>query len=442
VPDDGGVITHLGPPSPGAPPPGVIVDARGSLVMPGLVNAHVHIARGGTFDPAERISLESVVRNLRGTLAAGVTTVGDMGSTAGIMRALRAHTARTPHAGPALVAAGPILTAPGGYPLDWLPKIFAGLGVALPCADERAGARAVECVAAGGMDCVKIAIMHRSYGDRPLPAIEVPVARAIVAEAHRLGLRVMAHAHGYDDYAVALAAGVDALMHSSFDPLDAEMVARVRDAGIPVVPTLWIFESACLGAEQHWDRDPRLRDHVAPYVRASWSRYVEAYAASGDVLPEGIAGGLPKVRIGQAVRTAAANLVLLADAGVPIAFGNDASYGFSLVGRPTDELTAMQRAGLDAATCLRAATSRSAALLGRTDRGLLAPGKRADILVVDPAAETDVAALEQVRTVIVSGEVIDPAAAWAPAGIARTGAAFARGLAGTVADVWRARRRG
>jgi imidazolonepropionase-like amidohydrolase len=436
---EGGVIARIGPPSALEPPEGVVIDARGSLVMPGIVNAHVHIARGGTFEPTERISLASVVRNLRGTLAAGVTTVGDMGSTAGIMRALRAHTARSPHAGPSLVAAGPIVTAPGGYPLDWLPPLFVRLGVALPCADARAGAQAAARVAAAGMDCVKIAVMHRSYAERPLPALDVPVAGAIVAEAHRLGLRVLAHAHSRDDYAVALAAGVDALMHSSFDPLDADMIARVRDAGVPVVPTLWVFESACLGAEQRWDRDPDLRRHVAPYVRASWSRYADAYAASGAVLPAGIAGGLPKSRIPEAVRTAAANLALLADAGVPIAFGNDASYGFSLVGRPTDELAAMQRAGLDAAACLRAATSRAAALLGLKDRGVLAPGKRADLLVVDRKAETDVAALEHVRTVIAAGEVVDRAGAWAPAGVARTGAAFVRGLAGTVADAWRAR---
>src|SRR5262249_25547073 len=165
----------------------------------------------------------------------------------------------------------------------------------------------VERIAAAGMDCVKIAVMHRSYAERPLPALDVPTAKAVVDEAHRVGLRVLAHAHGYDDYAVALAAGVDALMHSSFDPLDPEMVARVRDAGVPVVPTLWVFESACLGAEQGWHTDERLRRHVAPYVRASWSRYVEAYAASGDVVPPGIAGGLPKTRIPEAIRTAAAN---------------------------------------------------------------------------------------------------------------------------------------
>ncbi len=436
---EGGVVTRLSPPTEGAPPGAAVIDARGSLVMPGIVNAHVHISRGGTFDPAERISAESVVRNLRGTLAAGVTTVGDMGSTAGMMRALRAHTARAPEAGPSLFAAGPIVTAPGGYPLDWLPAMFVRFGVALPCEDARAGARAVERVAAAGMDCVKIAIMHRSYAERPLPALDVATARAVVAEAHRLGLRVLAHAHAYDDYDVALAAGVDALMHSSFDPLDAEMVARVRDAGIPVVPTLWVFESVCMGAEMRWDQDARLRRHVAPYVRASWSRFAEAYAASGDVLPEGIAGGLPKSRIPESIRTAAANLALLADAGVPIAFGNDASYGFSLVGRPADELAAMQRAGLDPAACLRAATSRAAALLGLTDRGLLAPGKRADILVVDRAAETDLAAVERVRTVIARGERVDLEGAWAAAGVARTVGAFARGLAATVSDAVRGR---
>jgi imidazolonepropionase-like amidohydrolase len=250
----------------------------------------------------------------------------------------------------------------------------------------------------------------------------------VVEHAHRSGLRVLAHAHSNDDYRVALAAGVDALMHSSFEPLDAQTLAMVRDAGVTVCPTLWVFESVCLGSEMRLDREPRYARHVAGYIRRSWSRFAEAYAASGDVVPPSVVSGIPKARVRESVRNAAANLQLLRDAGVPIAFGNDASYGFSLVARPVDELTAMQRAGMDAEAVLRAATSVAARVLGCRDRGSVAAGQRADLLVVDRAARTDVGALDPVRQVIAAGRLVGSS----EPGALATGWAFARGIAATV----------
>ncbi|HVY48119.1 MAG TPA: amidohydrolase family protein, partial [Minicystis sp.] len=384
---DRGVITRIEPLADrAAPAPGGVHDARGALTLPGLVNAHVHIARGGVFEPNERISLAQTRRNLEGCLAAGVTTIGDMACAPALVRELKRYLAKDPRRGPAIRAAGPIVTAPRGYPLDWLPPLFARLGLALPCATERDAQAAAARVAEAGMDHVKLAVMHESYARKPIPAVKEAVARALVREAHALGLRVLAHAHTVADYRVALAAGVDALMHSSFEPLDEDLVARVAAAGVPVCPTLWVFESACLGVEMRLDADARYTRHVEPYIRASWRRFAEAFAASGDVLPDGMAGGLEKSVAAEAIRNASANLLLLRDAGVPIVFGNDASYGFSLVARPVDELGAMQRAGMPPEACLRAATSAAAALLRCDDRGTLAVGKRADVVVADARA--------------------------------------------------------
>jgi imidazolonepropionase-like amidohydrolase len=310
-----------------------------------------------------------------------------------------------------------------------MPPLFVRLGLALPIGDERAAAGAVERVARAGMDVVKLAVMKTSYSDRPLPAVSEPVARAVVEHAHRSGLRALAHAHTNDDYRVALSAGVDALMHSSFEPLDEQTVAQVRDAGVTVCPTLWVFESVCLGSEMRLDREPRYGQHVAGYVRRSWGRFADAYAASGDVVPTGIATGVTKARSREAVRTAAANLQLLRDAGVPIAFGNDASYGFSLVARPVDELVAMQRAGMDAEAVLRAATSEAARVLGCPDRGSLVAGQRADLLVVDRKVRSDVAALDPVRTVLAAGQLVGSTEASTLA----TSWAFTKGLAATLA---------
>ncbi len=427
---ESGIIARMERVAADRPLPAGALDARGSLIMPGLVNAHVHIARGGVFEENERISPTQAVRNLRDSLAAGTTTVGDMACAPAVIDALRRRVTAHPVDGPQIRAAGPVLTAPGGYPLDWMPALFRRMGLALPCGDERAGALAVQRVASSGMDFVKLAIMHRSYSDRPLPAVSEPVARAVVDEAHRSGLRVLAHAHSVADYRVALAAGVDALMHSSFEPLDAETVARVRDAGIPVCPTLWVFESVCMGAEMRLDADARYTRHVLPYIQQSWRRFMDAYVASADVVPPGIAGGVAKAQVRESVRNAAANLRLLREAGVPIAFGNDASYGFSLVARPVDELAAMQRAGMDAEACLRAATSESARLLGCTDRGVVRSGARADLLVVDARVRTDVAAIDSPRRVIAGGQLLGES----PAGGVATGLAFLAGVARTAAS--------
>jgi imidazolonepropionase-like amidohydrolase len=402
---DAGIISRIEPlVDRAAIAPDDVFDARGSLTLPGLINAHVHIARGGVFEPNERISPGQTRRNLAGSLAAGVTTVGDMACAPAIIRELKKHISKDERRGPSIRAAGPIITAPHGYPLDWLPPLFARLGLALPCENDRDARAAVARVADAGMDHVKLAIMHQSYSRQPLNAVTEPVARAVVEEAHKLNLRVLAHAHTNADYRVALAGKVDALMHSSFEPLDEELVSRIRDAGIPVCPTLWIFESTCMGAEMRLDRDARYTSHVERYISDSWRKFAEAYAASGDVMPDGMATGLEKSVVRDAIKNASANLTLLRDAGVPIAFGNDSSYGFSLVARPVDELGAMQRSGMDAESCLRAATTGAAKLLGCDDRGEIAVGKRADIIVADAKAESDVMALESPRAIFVAGE--------------------------------------
>lgn len=401
-----GVILSVNPRANGAPLPRAALDFRGGTLLPGLIDAHCHIARVGLFEPHEPPSPSAVAANLGSALGAGITTSGDMGCPASMIAALSELTRASPHAGPAIRAAGPLLTVPLGYPLDWMSRAHLWLGAALPCADESGARRAVGRVAAAGMDHVKICIMHRAYDLSALPTFSRKVARAVVDEAHALGLRVLAHAHWNADYRVALAAGVDALMHSAFDPLDSEVVERVADSGVSVCPTLWVFHSACLGAEERWDADPARTGGLTAPVQRSWQRFAEAYAASGDVLPEGIAGGLPKAAARQGVRNAVANLLLLREKKVPIAYGSDGPYGYSTVFRPLEELSLFAAAGLGTAECLRAATLGAANLLGLADRGEIRPGRRADLVHVDGDLERDLGALSRVRAVIRGGQEV------------------------------------
>jgi imidazolonepropionase-like amidohydrolase len=130
------------------------------------------------------------------------------------------------------------------------------------------------------------------------------------------------------------------------------------------------------------------------------------------------------------MRNATANLRLLHDAGVPIVHGSDGPYGFSVLGRPREELQLLHAAGLDTSECLRAATSEAARLLGAMDRGAIAVGLRADLVVVDGDLERDLSALDRVVTVYRGGVPVETGGLSA----LRRASAVTRGLAATLAS--------
>jgi len=162
-----------------------------------------------------------------------------------------------------------------------------------------------------------------------------------------------------------------------------------------------------------------------------WGPGCDDRRVHGDRMLKGVDALLGKARAKEKVRIAAANLKLLREAGVPIAFGNDAAFGFCVHGRPVDELAAMERAGLDRVEVLRAATSRAADLLGLADRGRIAAGKRADLVLLDPAAERSAAALERVHGVIAAGRPLERGPLRELAAAARGAAASLRGYVRT-----------
>jgi imidazolonepropionase-like amidohydrolase len=185
-------------------PEGVRVLA-GACVGPGIVDAHVHLAFGSP--DAE--------------LAGGLVGVRDLGAPAADSKRWRRHPVL------AVAGAGPILTAPGGYPSQgWGAGGFAAFLGGDPAAQVRA-------LAGDGVDLVKVAL-EPAGGPVPTPA----QLRAVVEAAHDAGLAVTAHALSVDMVARALDAGVDELAHTPLEPLPTALVDRIAEAGIPVVSTL------------------------------------------------------------------------------------------------------------------------------------------------------------------------------------------------------------
>ncbi|HEY2960363.1 MAG TPA: amidohydrolase family protein [Actinomycetota bacterium] len=203
-----------------APPDGaVVLSGDGLTVLPGFVDAHVHL---GLHHPAE-------------VLAGGVTAVRDLGWPAGRLAALR-RAAVTPAADPVsprLLASGQILTVPGGYPTR---AVWAPPGTARPVADARDAGQAVAELDAAGAAVVKVALDERVGPTLPADTLE-----AVVAAAATRGLAVTAHVAGVRQVEKALAAGVAELAHWPFteQALPDALARRLAEA-VTVVPTLHI----------------------------------------------------------------------------------------------------------------------------------------------------------------------------------------------------------
>jgi len=330
-------------------PAGVrVVELRGVVVMPGLVDAHVHLALGGAdADGAAK------------TLRAGITTVRDLGSTGGAGVAMRDAIARGELVGPRMVVAGAGIGAPGGA----CDTVFAGEG-RVTTADE--ATRIVDAQAAAGVDVIKICTGGRVLpvaADADVVELDAAMVKAIVDAAARHHLRVAAHAEGPKAIAEAIAGGVVSIEHGGL--IDDAAAGQLRARGIVLVPTLYRIDYSLTQLPEG-----RQRAAVSEGRTLAFTRVKAAIAA-----------------------------------GVPVAMGTDATV--IPHGDNARELAALVEVGLSPAQALRAATVDAARLLGdKLAVGSIAPGKLADLIAVrgDPLA--NVGALRDVVVVMKGGQIV------------------------------------
>jgi imidazolonepropionase-like amidohydrolase len=365
-----------------------IVDLSRHFVLPGLIDAHVHLT--GELGPGQKLleatrsDAASALQSLpflRRTLDAGFTTVRDLGSTPEVIFALRDAVAAGAVAGPRIVAAGASLAATGGHGdahgfREEILDLWADSSICDGAADCR---RAVRAQVKRGSDVIKVTatggvLSETAAGtDQQLFDDEL---EAIVATARSLGRKVAAHAHGADGINAALRAGVDSIEHGTYS--DDASFRLYRETGAFLVPTLLAGETVLGMADT--------AEFMAPAVREKARRV----------------GGEMK----STVRRAHA-------AGVAIAFGTDS--GVSRHGENGREFLLLVESGLTPMEAIHSATVNAARLLGEEgDLGTLEPGKRADLIAVagDPLA--DVAALLDVAAVMQGGRVVKPLAASTP----------------------------
>jgi imidazolonepropionase-like amidohydrolase len=303
-------------------------------------------------DPPALRSLR-IAEHARQTLAAGFTTVRDVGGRDhlefGFRRAVAEGLARAPR----LVLAGKVISITTAGASAWQ-------GMYRQADGPHELAKAVREQVAAGADVIKLmatgAVLspgHERPGAAQLTSDEL---RAAVETAHTLGRRVAAHAHGIEGIRRAVEAGVDTIEHGTHLHEDRAVARAMAQRGVYLVPTLKAL----------------------------------AGIADGPGVPADIAA---KARDRRADRDSTFRMALAE--GVPIAMGTDAATPFNRHGENAQELAIMVELGMDAMAAILATTTAAARAIGREDIGVLAPGKLADLAVWRGDPLGDVRALER-----------------------------------------------
>lgn len=349
-----------------------VIDGTGKTLLPGLIDAHVHAWGEAQRDMARF----------------GVTAGFDMHGVAERLPALRTQRESHDASGQAdLWAAGTAVTAPGGHGTQY------GFPVPTVDADTDIDAFVGERIDTGA-DFIKLIVEDLSaYGmPRRLPTLSAPQVRAVVDAAHARKRLAVAHVAKRDDARMAVDAGADGLVHVFTDAVaDDALIEAMRTRDAFVVPTLAVVASMAGSAEgKALAADARLAAQLSDEARGTLGR---DFAPAPD--PARLQRALDSVR-------------KLHAAGVNVLAGSDApnpgtAHGVSL----HHELELLVRAGLTPAQALRAATSLPAKRFGIADRGRIAAGQRADLLLVEGDPLRDIAATRAIAMVWKNGYRIE-----------------------------------
>ena len=202
------------------PPGATVVDSQGGTIMPGMIDTHVHVARGvfsggaGSIDPG----------GLMPWLAAGMTTLRDIATPPGAFPDVKrvADGQAIAHEAPRVVWAGPVVTAVGGYPFTV--SRYASVGEDVESVEE--ARQVVTRLADGGARIIKLGLEKGYYADLGWALLSVDTVRAITETAHVRGLRVTAHVTSIDEVRLALDGGVDDLAHAPLEPIPEDIMRR------------------------------------------------------------------------------------------------------------------------------------------------------------------------------------------------------------------------
>lgn len=377
-----------------------IIRGEGLTLLPGLIDAHVHIQATATVrSPFPEKAL--VEASLKAMLRAGVTTALDMKGGGRMSFEYRDRIRDGRLWGPRLLVTGPSHTRSGHA---HCPRGVPPLDQCVPLSDPASARRAVRAIAPHRPDFIKI-------GLSPAAELDLPTLTALIDEAHGAGLRVIVHVVDSADMKLALAAGARAFAHMpSGDRLGPELIRELVRLEAVIVPTLAPARSLLelsQGTLALHQADVEL--DVLP---ATLAQLADSSVIGPFQTPQA------QQRYAELLGNMLYNLRACAHAGVRIVFGTDSGFvatffGVSVVREAMLDVSA----GMSPQSVLVSATSAAADFLQRSDVGRIAPQKQADLLLIRGDPLKDIGALQNVERVFLAGQQVDRGALELPQGL-------------------------
>ncbi len=374
------------------------LNATGMTLMPGLFDLHTHLpyaSAGGIGGDWPK--------NLKAYLYSGVTSVTEFGTYPETFEPMRRLLNTGAIIGPRIHFAVR-MTTPHGHGAEGGRGDFFSLEITTP----REARAAVKSILSYQPDAIKIFTDGWRYGAAAdMTSMNEDAIAAIVEEAHKNNLEVLTHTVTLDKAKLAARAGVDVIAHGVGDKdADDELIKLMREKGTTYVPTLAVYE-------------PRGRDILTPLLAAVLEPAVLQRINPPLVPPQnpplkpaaGSAenGDAPRLRRWATLQR---NTAALRQAGIKFGTGTDAGVTGTHHGWATQrELQLLVAGGLTPLEALTAATGNSAkALHVENERGIIAPGRLADLLLIEGAPHRNIRDIEKIRHLFLGGREIDRAA--------------------------------
>jgi imidazolonepropionase-like amidohydrolase len=394
---EGNHIQAIRPGTAAVPAGAKVLDLHGDTVIPGLINAHGHLALiADGQNSATAYTAENVLAELRQYESYGVTSMLSLGLNRDLLYQIREQQRQGTLDGATVFTADRGMGVPDAAP--GLPA--ASDQIYRPGTPQEARA-AVDAMATRHADIVKVWVDSVS-GTKP--AMSPEIYRAVIEEAHKHHLHVAAHVYYLADAKSLVSAGVDVLAHSVRDkPIDQELIAAMKRRGVWYIPTFTVDESFYIYAQHPgFMQLDFFKDALPPVVLTMLTSDAYSQKVNQDPKTDQHKADFAMDRV---------NMKAVYDAGIRVGFGTDSgAYATRIPGFSEHrELEDMVQAGLTPMQAIVCATQNNAALLGiEATRGTLRPGKRADLIVLAANPLDDITNTRSIVTIFHDGRTVAP----------------------------------
>jgi imidazolonepropionase-like amidohydrolase len=394
---EGNHILAIRPGATAVPAGAKVLDLHGDTVIPGLINAHGHLALiADGQNSATAYTAENVLAELRQYESYGVTSMLSLGLNRDLLYQIREQQRQGTLDGATVFTADRGMGVPDAAP--GLPAAPDQLYRPATAQEARA---AVDAMATRHADIVKVWV--DSVGGTK-PEMSPEIYRAVIEEAHKRHLRVAAHVYYLADAKSLVNDGVDVLAHSVRDkPIDQELIAAMKRRGVWYIPTFTVDESFYIYAQHPgFMQLDFFKAALPPVVLTMLTSDAYSQKVNQDPKTEQHKADFAMDRV---------NLKAVYDAGVRVGFGTDSgAYATRIPGFSEHrELEDMVQAGLTPMQAIVCATQNNAALLGiEGTRGTLRSGKRADLIVLAANPLDDITNTRSIVTILHDGRTVAP----------------------------------